>query len=349
MLLCGVSKHASLHCEARDKCDKVAAYTDMDDSTLRSRLDDIGKRMNNVRHTEASSQSSAVSKALGTETTLSVLTDTRGLLSDILVSLTEIKEQNEERLRLERERTIREDERHNDLCKILLELERQSRTPSVAHSQQLSPIGAPRQRSQEKYYYGNQTISTGVHAISCIVMHLDSLLINDPRFSSIKSTDAVHMDIKNWYAVCNTVISADKNVRSGLRIPKPSDDDFRTVCRVVASTRETYRPMCDPQSIEELTSSATAVMNTVEWVRNTMVTCVGIVSPERTCRFKNLSYPYINEEKKLNIKVSGKMTMPRKSLHADVSSMSAAHKKAYVSLMLTGGYKPVDAIAIAKQ
>lgn len=321
----------------------------MDDPTLRSRLEDIGKRMNNVKHAEASLQSSAVSKALGTETTLSVLTDTRGIMSDILVSLAEIKEQNDERLRFEKDKAAKEEERHNDLCRILLELERQSRTSSVGHSQQLSPVGAPKSRLQEKYYYGNMTISTGVHAISCVIMHLDTLLINDPKFSSIRSTDTVHMDIKNWYAVCNTMISADKNVKSELRIPKPSDDDFRTVCRVVASTRETYRPMCEAQSIEELTSSATAVMNTVEWVRNTMVTCVGIVSPERTCRFRNLSYPYVNDEGRLNIKISGKVTMPRKSLHKDVSAMSATHKKTYVSLMLTGGYKPVDAIAVAKQ
>jgi hypothetical protein len=89
------------------------------------------------------------------------------------------------------------------------------------------------------------------------------MLKNHSRFKRIENTDSPHMDVKEWYNLCNYVLNADKRSKARLRILKVADEDFRAAVAVVASPVG-RKPARDASHIVNLLSSCAAIMTTVE-------------------------------------------------------------------------------------
>lgn len=80
-------------------------------------------------------------------------------------------------------------------------------------------------------------------------MHLDVLLSEHPSFQRIQHTDNTFMDIQDWCVLAGYILNADKIAKNTLRIPRPADEDFKTVCRVLAATAPGRRPRCQAANI----------------------------------------------------------------------------------------------------
>lgn len=68
-------------------------------------------------------------------------------------------------------------------------------------------------------------------------------------------------------------------------------------------------------------------MNTVEWTRDALTRCRGILSPEREFRFRLLRHPFVNEDSDLEIEPVKKFKLPNRSYHMDVWSLKSTEKK----------------------
>jgi hypothetical protein len=234
------------------------------------------------------------------------------------------------------------------MCTILLGIAERERpeTYSVGSSATLPQAGASSKSSV--YYYGGHAIVNGTYLIGCILMHIDIMLKNHPRFKRIENTDSTHMDVKEWYNLCNYVLNADKRSKAGLRIPKVSDEDFRAAVAVVASPVSGRKPARDASHIVNLLSSCPAIMTTVEWMRSALLRCTGVLSPERTCRFRLIKHPFVNENSELAVEETSILRLPNRWMHQDVMTMKATAKKEYMRLILEDSIKPADAIGMVR-
>ncbi|BDD57748.1 hypothetical protein MAP00_003092 [Monascus purpureus] len=97
--------------------------------------------------------------------------------------------------------------------------------------------------------------------------HLDILLTEHPAFTRIQSSDSTYMDLKDWHSLVFSAVNADKQSKDGLRVPKPSDEDFKSVCRPLASSTKGRRVKCQPSHVFTLLTEALGVMNIAEWVK----------------------------------------------------------------------------------
>lgn len=312
-------------------------------------LSDIQKRIQSIADsTSLSANSSAaeayrsVSSSIGTETPLGVLVEIREGQSRVLSSIKDL-------IDTYKESDAKAQRRHEEMCTILLGIAERDRSSSQVTTKTSSvslPQGDAPSRSGS--YYGGSLISNGNYLIACILMHIDNMLRDHPRFRKLAATDSTHMDVKDWYNICTTVFNADKDSKMGLRIPKPGDQDFREAITMVASPVSGRRPACDASHLTLLISTCPAIMTTVEWMRVAILKCTGLLSPERTCRFKLIKYPFVTEDSELLVADTTVLRMPNKWFHQDVLKMKAAQKKKYAELVLKDSIKPIDAIGMVK-
>lgn len=279
--------------------------------------------------------------SIGVETPVTLLADIRDIQSKALEAARETN-------RLLAEKEANDERRHKEMCTLLLGLLEQSKSSVHGGASTIHTSSILGHQSLEgaktQFYYGSTAISTGTHLVGCILMHIDALLAEHPVFHKYQTSDVSFMDLKDWGTLVSYLLNADKASKGGLRLPKPTDEDFKSVCRVVAATAPGRRPRCDVSHIAALLAEAPGVMNTVEWVRLAIIKCKGVVSPEKELRFSQLTYPFVNEETDLSIKVAEHRRLPSKSLFRSVSDLKATQKKRYMSLILEGEKTPMTAL-----
>ncbi|MCJ1235323.1 hypothetical protein MMC14_003291 [Varicellaria rhodocarpa] len=313
-----------------------------EDVDLQSRIKEISDRISLNQSSKRAGEYRAVSSAIGAESPIGVLTELRESQERILSVMREI-------VLLSEERAKREEQRHKEICTLLLSLGVGGASKASFSSPLYGGAAISPQSSQKNVsFYGSTGLTSGVHVISCIMMHLDSMLTHHPQFRKISATDKTFMDIKDWYSMCSNVVNADKNPKMGLRIPKPSDNDFKSAASIAASPVQGRRPVCDTSHISMLTSQSPELMNTVEWVRGALLRCSGSLSPERQCRFRSIQHPFVNDSSELNVATSAKLTMPRRTRHQEFLDLKSSQRKAYMSLILESSFTSDDAVQRAK-
>lgn len=315
----------------------------MEDLTdLKRRIQNVSDNISLSKNSGAAEAYRSISSSIGTETPLGVLTEIREGQSRILESIKDLSDTYKE-IETSNQR------RHQEMCTILLGIAERDRNASQVvtktSSVTLPSLSSP---SRGNYYYGSHSISNGNYLIACILMHIDSMLHDHPRFKKLQNTDSTHMDVKDWYNICTAIFNADKQSKVGLRIPKPTDDDFREAVVMVASSVSGRKPACDASHLTLLLSKCPAMMATVEWTRTAILKCTGLLSPERTCRLRLIKYPFVTEESELLIETAATLKMPNRWFHQDVLNMKATPKKEYIRLVLEESVKPVDAIGMVK-
>jgi len=316
-----------------------ALKDDGDEVDLKSRIRDISEKMSLRASVDRASAQRSASSALGVENPVGILAEIRELNERMLDMMKEMAI-------LEEEKEKRNEMRHKEMCTILLGMSSGVVGPTGSGQSaygQGSPAPQGLQKSQS--YYGNTAMITGVHLVSCVMMHIDYMLTRHPKFRKISTSDRTFMDMKEWYVMCSSIINADKTSKAGLRMPKPSDEDFRSACRLVASPVEGRRPNCDPSHLASLIEQSPALINTVEWVRTALLRCPGCLSPERHCRFKSIKYPFVNEQSELNLDMTEKLVMPVRTKHQVICDLKAAEKKEYMRLILELQFSSNDAIS----
>jgi hypothetical protein len=311
-------------------------------SDLQSRIKEVADKTSLNRSSRVAEAHRAVSSSIGSENPLGVLTEIRegqARLLEVMKTMIEASRDAESA----RER------RHTEICTILLGIaesggRREQETVHTSSSVYREAVAGPRGGS----FYGSHSIANGTYLIGCIMMHMDSMLQAHPKFKKIQSTDSTFLDVKDWYTMCSSVLNADKRSKAGLRVPKPTEEDFQVACRMVASTVRGRRPSCDSSHLSLLLGSCPAVMTTVEWMRTALLKCTGVLSPERTCRFRLLSHPFVNDASELLVENVSTLKLPNKWMHQDVLNMKAASRKEYMRLVLEDSIKPMDAIGMVK-
>lgn len=303
---------------------------------LQQRISAIRERVAHSSAIHKMAQGGATSSQLGSETPITVLVDIRGILSSINASLHQVAKGRE----LQEKRT---EERHQELCTLLLSAST-LQTP-MAETLSSPPAGArPGAPGKPKFYFGSVSITSGIHAIGCILMHLDKMMSSHHDLTSVTRTDTTFIDIKDWCNLAGYLLNADKKSKAGLRIPKPSDDDFKTVCSHLASPMEGRRPACDETQIHGLIGRCPEVMNTVEWVRQSVVKCKGVLSPAREFKWKCIEYPFVTDGAELKLTVPAKKVVSKRQFHDTVSALKVTDLKRYMELILTSSVPPAEAL-----
>lgn len=312
------------------------------DKDLQSRIREISDRVSLNQFSNTANGYRAASSAMGTETPVGILAELRESQERMLGVMKDAVAVIEERER-------REEQRHRELCTILLgstlnggSKTTPERSTNTGNMQQFQSHG------KLQSYYGSTVLTSGVHVVSCVMMHLDSILSQHPHFRKIQSTDKTFMDIKDWYSTCSNLVNADKNSKAGLRVPKPGDNDFKSACRIIASPVQGRRPACDASHIADLVLHSPELMNTVEWVRGALLRCTGCLSPERQCRFRSIHHPFVNEDSELDVARTAKLTMPTRVKHQEILDMKSTQRKVYMNLILEHSYASDDALQRAK-
>lgn len=313
---------------------------DLDD--LRRRLQGVSDKVSLNKNSSSAEAYRSISSSIGTETPLGVLVEIREGQSRLLESLKALNDTH-------REKEANDQRRHEQMCTILLSIaERGGETHHVTTVGPSTSFSTNQPSQKMCNYYGGYAISSGTYLIACILLHIDNMLQAHPRFKKIQSSDSTHMDVKDWYNVCTTVFNGDKQSKAGLRMPKPGDEDFREAVRMVASPVSGRRPTCDTSHLKLLLSKCPAIMTTVEWMRTAMLKCTGLISPERSCRFRLIKHPFVTEESELSVQESPTLRMPNRWFHQDVVNMKATPRKEYVKLVLQESMRPAEAIGIVK-
>ena len=172
--------------------------------------------------------------------------------------------------------------------------------------------------------------------------------MHHPQFRKIHATGTIFMEIQDWYRMCSNVINIDKNSKAGARIPKPSDNDFRSAANAVASPIQGRRPVCDASHILTLTFQSPELMNTMEWIRGTLFRCSGSLSPGRQCRFNSFQHHFFNDSSGLNVSKSAMLTMPRRTMHQELLDLESNQRKMYKNLVIESSVRSDDAMQRAE-
>lgn len=287
---------------------------------LESRLKSIQNKITANGNRETALNAQSVAAAIGAETPVTILSDLRDVQCKTLDMLVQMRD-----LSIEHERN--KDVRHKEVCTLLMGLMSKSSHSTLDGTGIGQSLSSNSSTGKQDYYYGNTRMGSGVHSISCVLMHLDTMLAEHPQFNGIQNSDTTYMDIKEWHTITTTVLRADKLGADALRIPKPSEEDFKAVCRLMAATAIGRRPKCEPSHVKTLMTTAPGVLNAANWVREALLQCKGILSPEREYRFKHLLYPFVDEETELSLEPETRKVLNNRRLHRDVSALKVTQAK----------------------
>lgn len=309
---------------------------------LKSRIREVSDRISLNKSADTAQAYRLVSSSIGSETPL-------GVLAEIREGQTRMIEEIKGLAGILQEAELRTEQRHRETCTILLGIAELGGGGVPPGTETVPAVQAEtRGTSRSCSYYGSHAITNGTYLVACVLMHIDSMLQSHPVFKKIQNRDSTFMDIKDWYVVCGSAFNADKVSKVGLRIPKPTDEDFRSAVRMMASPVCGRRPVCEASHLSLLLASCPALMTTVEWMRVTLLKCAGVLSPERTCRFRRLSHPFVSEASELLVDEASTLKLPNKWLHQDVLSLKVTARKEYMRLVLEESLKPMDAIGKVK-
>lgn len=296
----------------------------IEEDDLKARILSISKKSQADRDRDSAGRARGIASAIGTETPATVLPDIRDINNNVLRVLEQIRDVQ---LEAENNAAIR----HKELCTLLVGV---IDSGSVKGGVQHDNLTHASSHTTGKYYYGPTCLNSGVHAISCVMTHLDIMTTEHPAFSKIQNSDSTFMDMKDWHVLVGYVLNANKSAKAGLRVPRPSDEDFKIVCKTLAASAVGRRPKCQPHSIRSLLTECPGIMNTVEWTRRALISCRGVLSPEREHRFSHIVHPFINEDSDLAVvdHVIGKLHS--RTYHRTIYELKSHKKKEYMRLIL---------------
>lgn len=312
-----------------------------DDKTdLSARLRSVQDEISLSKSSHLAAGQRFISSSIGAETPI-------GVLAEIREAQYKLIDEMKKATLMEQEIEKRNQDRHTELCSILLAIaETRSDTRSASNS--VSAFSSREAESKHRAFYGSHAITNGTYLAACILMHIDAMLQAHPRFKKIQGADTTYLSIKDWFTMCTSALNADKNSKVGLRLPKPTDGDFIAASKIVASSVQGRQPQCDSTHIAILLSECPALMNTVEWLRSALVRCTGVLSPERTCRLRLLPHPFVNESGELLVEKVDTLRMPNKFMYQDIAAMKITDRKEYMRLVLECSVRPADAVGRIK-
>ena len=96
-------------------------------------------------------------------------------------------------------------------------------------------------------------------------------------------------------------------------------------------------------------SQCSELMNTVEWVRESLRRCPGVLRLERHCRFKSISHPFVNEDSELDVTKAAKLTLPKRTRHQEILDLKSTQTKAYINLILEHSFTSDNASDTARE
>lgn len=111
------------------------------------------------------------------------------MLSEIRESQERIFSVMKDRLSMSEERHKREEQRHREICTLLLA----STTNMSSGSQPRNTFSVashvlPSTLQKTEYFYSSVSLTSGTHVVSCVIMHLDLMVIHHPHFRKIQNT-----------------------------------------------------------------------------------------------------------------------------------------------------------------
>lgn len=299
----------------------------MDDKdTVKRYLERITASSDSKANSDAASKALGVAAATGVETNATVLVDIRNLMQKTLEATLRVEE-----LMVQKEKG--DERRHNELAAILVSMsDMRVSTPAPAPQVAVTQLGT--RDKAGSYYYSSSRLVNGVGLLACILMHLDSAVGSSEVGRLLETSDSTFMDVKAWTTMCSVLMNGAKNDRIGLRVPKPSDEDFKAAASIVASTLSGRTVKCGPEGVVGLLSSCPAIMVTVEWLRSTTIKCRGLVAPQREAKLSCISHPFVTREGSFNITEVQIKEPTSQDHHHRVSKLKIDKKKEYVKLVV---------------
>ena len=335
MQVCGATKLPLAHAMASESSNDNIEH----EESIADLLEPIRKRMLAEDATQDGDKARYVSSAMRVETPVTLLVDTRDIMSSMLSEMCKLRVTAEEAEK-------NNERRHRELCTILLGSGGRRDSLSTISSRLATP-GSPSVEVASRgshYYYGGTAMRVGYSILACILIHLDMMVARQMEMDNSTSADNVFMSIKDWNTVCHNILNTVAPPKEEVRVPKPSDQDFKTACSIACSTIEGRVPRCEPSQLNTLLSQCPEIMSSVEWLRMGILRCRGLVSPLREKRLSSITYPYINASKELVVAVKRSFKLTPDEHFRKVNSLKQAEKKTFISLVLVSNQSPYTSI-----
>lgn len=283
--------------------------------------EDIHRRANVLRGTATH---------IGIETPVTVLSDIRSGLEELVSMM-------RDRMRLE-------EERHEQLCRIMLTIAKSERREMPGRESTYMG-GLAGQGEKSNYYCGTVRLSSGNHLIGACVMKLCAVLDRYDQASGDQAADTKSMDVKEWASLSKILLGCDsKHVEStGVIVPpKPSSPDFAIAAGYVSSTVPGRVTTCDVSHIYELCRSCPSVAGCMKAVIDRILLCPGLVTATRHVKLSRLKFPYASDEATLCTREP--CAPPSMATVQGVQAMKHDRRTRYVEKVLRDKMKPAYAI-----
>ncbi|KAF7880233.1 hypothetical protein EAF00_012045 [Botryotinia globosa] len=199
-----------------------------------------------------------------------------------------------------------------------------------------SASSQPRQAKVKTYYYDGEKLKSGPGLISCVLQQLISICLENrirTKYPSLTNyTPASYKELRNMIDI---IVKADPSIS----LPKPSEPEFQSVAKVVASTDQGYAIKCSTAQISMLSSNCSRVMSCVEAVRKKLLKCQGLLGPMQHVCLQSIMYPYATADDIVvsdsNAFTDGKMRALRSGA-ARVKQLKDKGRKKYIEAMMNG-------------
>ena len=283
--------------------------------------EDIHRRANLLRNTATH---------IGIETPITVLTDIRSGIEEIVT--------------LMRDKARVEEERHDQMCRLLLAVAKSGRRDTIdREASYMSGHGGQDEKSS--YYCGTVRLSSGHHLIGACIMKLCAVLDRHDQASGEQNADPISIDIKEWASLCKVLLGCDSKRSESMGIvqpPKPSSPDFAMAAGYVSSTVSGRITTCDISHIYELCRNSPAVAGCMKAVLDRLLLCPGLVTVTRHVKLSRLKFPYAVDEATLCVR--DPCDPPSQATVHGVQAMKHDQKKQYIDKVLRDKMKPAYAI-----
>lgn len=263
-----------------------------------------------------------IAASIGAETSVSILSDIRSLLSQLVIA-------QQENNRLLEAAEQNNSNRHNDICVALLK--------DTVASTPATPLHlATSDSSSNGFWYGDTRIISSTNLIGCVLYHLDQLLMAHPRFARIALRDTENYDVKRWSSLTSLTTMSLRDTGNTIYLPKPKDHVFSDIAQLIASSEKGRRPKVNVNVLLSVMEVAPAFTSTLYTVHDTIVKLSGMVTPSKEARFRRLLQPYVNDNLELNIE-NGKLILPSSVKYEKFSELKAPAKKMVMKQAISEG------------
>lgn len=192
------------------------------------------------------------------------------------------------------------------------------------------------------YYYGQWAVKTYAALYGCVIYHLDCISARAEFLLDSESKDSSYMDAKAWGSlVSSLVLGVGDEIKYAIRLPKPSDTDYRAAAEIVCSRYVSQSPTCSAAHVRRLVSDCPEIMSSAHTLIQAFVKCQGSLSVSRARRLSSLRYPFVSQDDELLTDEDSKCRPFPESLHSRFKDLKAEEKKVYFSLTYSGTKPPI--------